>query len=67
MKLAIEVDGGQHLEQEEYDKTRSTHLGQYGIRVIRFWNNDVLLRLDEVVKVIWEEVEARRQYLPTRN
>ena len=35
-KLIIELDGGQHLEQEEYDKERTTFLASKGYRVLRF-------------------------------
>ena len=42
-KLVIEVDGGSHLEQEEYDKERTRWLEEEkGYRVIRFTNDDVL-------------------------
>lgn len=44
LTLAIEVDGPTHLgdEAERYDQTRSEKLGQHGIRVIRFKNEEVL-------------------------
>jgi very-short-patch-repair endonuclease len=40
-KLIIELDGSQHLEQEEYDQERTKYLESLGYKVIRFWNNDV--------------------------
>jgi len=40
-KLIIELDGSQHLEQEEYDEERTKYLESLGYKVIRFWNNDV--------------------------
>ncbi|MDD5369262.1 MAG: endonuclease domain-containing protein [Anaerolineaceae bacterium] len=52
-KLAIELDGGQHLEKEAYDQKRSDVLIASGMRVIRFWNNEVLTNLEDVVIVIW--------------
>ena len=52
-KLIIELDGSQHLEQEEYDTERTTVLESKGYRILRFWNNDVLNNLDAVLKVIW--------------
>jgi adenine-specific DNA-methyltransferase len=57
IKLAIELDGGQNLEHESYDQRRDNVLASYGIRVIRFWNDDVLKHLEDVVKVIWGAVE----------
>ena len=50
--LIIEVDGGQHLEQQIRDTLRAAFLGRLGYRVLRFWDNDVLLRTDVVVASI---------------
>lgn len=54
IRLAIEVDGKIHEDpcQIEYDKGREHELTQLGIRVIRFTNEDVLLRTDEVLDQI---------------
>src|SRR5690349_5452508 len=52
-KLIIELDGSQHLEQEEYDKDRTGFLESKGYRVLRFWNNDVMNNIDEVLQLIW--------------
>ena len=54
-KLIIELDGGQHLEQEAYDRERTELLQSKGYRVLRFWNNDVINDLDSVIKVILDE------------
>jgi very-short-patch-repair endonuclease len=35
-KLVIEVDGSQHLDQEEYDAQRTVYLEEQGYRVVRF-------------------------------
>ena len=51
-KLIIELDGSQHLEQEEYDKERTVYLEAQGYKVIRFWNNDVLKDIDGVILAI---------------
>ena len=53
-KLVIELDGGQHLEQEQYDQERSQYLQAKGYRVLRFWNNDVINDLNAVITVIQE-------------
>jgi very-short-patch-repair endonuclease len=39
-RLAIEVDGGQHTESGDRERTRI--IESEGYRVLRFWNNDVL-------------------------
>ncbi len=51
-KLVIEIDGGQHDENRKYDNWRSEMLAERGYRVIRFWNNDVLLGMDGVIEEI---------------
>lgn len=58
-KLIIELDGGYHLvgEQPQMDKERTEWLSKEGYRVIRFTNEDVFNRLDEVLDKIAEELE----------
>ena len=58
-KLAVEVDGGGHAEvdQAEYDAERSKALASEGIRVLRFWNSDVMKNVDGVVEKIREALE----------
>ena len=55
-KVAIELDGEYHNEplQKEYDEDRTKILEQYGIRVIRFWNDEALNKTEEVLKRIVE-------------
>ena len=52
LKLIIELDGSQHLDQEEYDSERTEYLRGQGYRVLRFWNKDVMNDLDGVIKAI---------------
>ena len=47
--LVVELDGSQHIERAEYDEQRTLYLQSLGLRVIRFWNNDVLLHIDAVL------------------
>ena len=56
-KLIIELDGSQHLEQQEYDKERSAFLESKGYRVLRFWNNEVMNNMDAVLGVIWDALK----------
>lgn len=51
-KLVIEVDGGQHDLQSEYDAARTRFIEAQGYRVIRFWNSDVLPDPEGVVNEI---------------
>ncbi len=55
-KLVIEVDGSQHLDQEEYDAERTRFLEAQGYRVLRFWNSDVMNHTDEVMGVVWDAI-----------
>ena len=53
-RLAIEVDGGIHLEKEqkEYDKGRSNELEQLGLKIIRFTNEQINNNLAETLQEI---------------
>ena len=55
--MIIELDGSQHLEQEEYDAERTEFLESEGYRVVRFWNGDGMNRIEEVFGVISDELE----------
>ena len=57
-KLIVELDGGQHLEQIPYDARRTAHFEALGFRVIRFWNDDVLLRPDLVLEEILRSLDS---------
>jgi very-short-patch-repair endonuclease len=58
VKLIVEVDGGQHIEQGEYDTERTRFLESQGYTVLRFWNNVILKDIDAVMAVILEALEA---------
>jgi len=51
-KCVIELDGGQHQSQVDYDENRTLFLQKRGWKVLRFWNNDVLNNLDGVVSTV---------------
>ncbi len=54
-KLIVEVDGGQHNEQQNssHDMKRTEWLKDQGYQILRFWNNDVLTNTDGVREKIW--------------
>jgi len=58
-KLIIEIDGGQHNEDQsiEKDKERTRSLQSEGFRVIRFWHTDVLTNIDGVIMHIRKALE----------
>ena len=57
-KLIIELDGGQHLDQQEYDEERTKYFESIGYQVIRFWNNDVMKDIDSVIRAIIQAMQA---------
>lgn len=50
-KLVIEVDGSIHdqLDQKEYDSGRTSVLEEFGLKVIRFRNEEVLDNFQSVI------------------
>ena len=54
-RLIVEVDGGQHADNQE-DKIREQWLKGQGFSVLRFWNNDVLNNRDGVLQRILEHL-----------
>jgi very-short-patch-repair endonuclease len=50
-RLIVEVDGGQHAENQD-DITRTEWLQCRGYTVLRFWNNDVLGNVEGVLEQI---------------
>ena len=56
LKLVIEIDGDYHLveEQQLLDKKRTSDLEFQGLKVIRFTNEEVMLKLPEVIDRIKE-------------
>ena len=61
-RLVVEVDGGQHNEDEDlaHDQGRSQWLEREGFRVMRFWNHEVLNRLESVCDAISNALSAQQ-------
>lgn len=53
-RFVIEIDGGIHNieQQKEHDENRSAELDRYGIRVIRFTNEQVINSTEKVLQEI---------------
>jgi len=67
--LAVELDGAGHNYEEQrlYDEERTKVLKAANIRVVRFWNNDVLNSVEDVLEEIYSNlmVEATKsQVIP---
>ena len=54
-RLIIEADGSQHADNPK-DLMRDDWLRAQGFRVLRFWNNDILLDTDAVAEAIHDAV-----------
>jgi very-short-patch-repair endonuclease len=70
LRLAIELDGGQHADarHEARDLVRERWLTQRGVIVLRFWNSDITENLSGVLDAIAAkicELQAK-QLTPTR-
>ncbi len=65
VKLVIEVDGGIHKnkEQREYDIGREGELENWGIKVIRFTNEEIEGNISEVLKEIRKVCQQRQTEL----
>jgi len=56
-KLVVELDGSQH--NDEVDRTRTRFLESQGLKVLRYWDNEVLQQMDAVLEAILGTVENR--------
>jgi very-short-patch-repair endonuclease len=56
ISLAVEIDGGQHATNIEYDRARTEFINRLGIKVVRFWNNDITKNAsgvyDELARIV---------------
>lgn len=50
--VIIEADGGQHMQEKEKDEERTAWLNSQEFRVLRFWNNEILMNIEGVLEVI---------------
>jgi very-short-patch-repair endonuclease len=54
-RLVVEIDGSQHADSEA-DKERDAVLASEGFRVVRYWNNDILLRRNAVLEDLFAKL-----------
>jgi len=50
LQLVIEIDGDSHSENAEYDEVRTNMLKQYGLKVLRYTNQDVMNNIEGVYR-----------------
>jgi methionine--tRNA ligase beta chain len=65
LKLAVELDGGQHQRQAARDEARTRALANSGIEVLRFWDNDVLQNTESVLQSLWNKIMEKTPSPPT--
>ena len=65
LKLAVELDGGQHFEPaiQAHDRERDAWLKSFGIIVVRITNDEVLKNLDGVIDRLTVVVRRRAKFL----
>ena len=63
-KLVVELDGEIHNSQADYDDGRTAEMERYGIKVIRFTNEEVLNNIENVITKIKEELDTNRLIIP---
>ena len=57
-KLVVEVDGGQHQDNER-DIDRDEEMEQVGFKVLRYWDNQVLQETQSVLEDILRALQSR--------
>ncbi len=61
-KLIVELDGGHHAEHAQADADRTRNLEAAGFLVLRFWNNDIMARIELVLaEITATALHARRK------
>lgn len=65
LKLVVEIDGGVHISEDqiEYDIGREAELDRFGIKVIRFTNEEVETDITHVQNEIERICQERRKEL----
>ncbi len=63
IKLAIEIDGESHFQEEaaQYDRERQIFIESTGINFLRFTNNQVYENLNGVLEIIAQKIRELRQ------
>ena len=61
LRLVIEIDGGYHAsaEQQENDSNRTAEMENFGLKILRFTNKEVIENIRKVAREIEDEVRKR--------
>jgi very-short-patch-repair endonuclease len=68
LRLAIELDGGQHALALQRDARRDAWFEERGVTLLRFWNSDVTVNLEGVLETIAAKISELEEInvTPTR-
>jgi very-short-patch-repair endonuclease len=63
LKLAIEIDGDSHFipGAKEQDKARQDYIEAFGIRFLRFTNNDIYKNIDGACQNVYNLIDELRR------
>ena len=53
----MEIDGSQH--NEEVDRERTRFLEAQGLKILRYWDNEVLQQMEAVLEAIVDIADSR--------
>ena len=56
--VVVELDGGQHNAAPSVDQARDAWLATQGLRVLRFWNPEVMQNLEGVLETILDALAS---------
>ena len=56
--LVVEIDGGYHKRQKDYDALRTDVINCLGIDVIRFTNEEVMNNVESVLNTLKNHIES---------
>ena len=58
--LVVELDGSQHADERmQQDRNRTAYLEEKGLKVLRFWNKDVIENIEGVLEKIYQTLGQR--------
>jgi very-short-patch-repair endonuclease len=63
-RLVVELDGRGHLDQQNYDETRSIWLEAQGFQVVRFWNTEMEQDINRVMQTILQRLREHAPHPP---
>ncbi len=63
-KVIIELDGGQHVVNQQKDQDRTKFLNSLGFQVLRFWNNDVFENIEGILQNMMDAFSPSSNLLP---